>query len=227
MRDDTTIIIITQNNQRTIRETIKKLREYKKKNQNIKEIIITDNNSNDQTKNIIKEESTDGIRSIINDYKRKDKQIIIQTLTETTTKNAIILEPTLNTRLHQIRNQIKKLRKTDLVLMNRQHKKSRTKYEDKIKELKTKTKNLIIRIITGITYEDPTNNNKALQTKKILFLIKKTKSKKHFWLEIMKNPKTKITETSTHYIEEQITREDIIQKLINDFKELIRIKKIK
>ena len=115
MVDDTTIIIITKNNANKINQTIKELELYTKKHRNIKEIIIHDNNSFDGTTNKIIESNT--IRLIKNHCDNINyKEMLIEAIIQAKTNNIILLEPELHTRLHQIQRQIKKLRKSDLIL---------------------------------------------------------------------------------------------------------------
>lgn len=225
MNEDTTIIIPTKNNQKTIIETTKTLCEYMTKYRNIKQIIITDNASTDETLpkliNELNQLKDEKILLITQPTKTEEKKTLTIALEQTQTPITIIIEPELNTRLHQLQRQIKKLRKADLILPNRQHKESKTKWTNKKEETKNNKHNRLIKKILGIKYEDTTNTNKAFKTKKILEALQRTTSTNHYWQEIIKHENIKITETRTHWIQE--TNQTTNFSIIKTIKELIKI----
>ena len=229
MIDDTTIIIITKNNANRIKQTIKELELYAKKYRNIKEVIIHDNASFDGTPDKIIKSS---LIKLIRNFRANIpyKKMLLEAITEAKTNNIIILEPELNTRLHQIQRQIKKLRKSDLIIPNRHDKESTTKYADNKEELKSKAHNLLMQTITGLGYKDTHNINKALRKNKILPILKRTKNKEYYWEEAINKCKKKnmrITETPTHYIQESKQPEELFSIIIKTIKELNRIRRIK
>lgn len=232
MNEDTTIIIPTKNNQEEIIITIKEISEHMDKNRNIKQIIITDNASSDETLprlihelNRIKDER---ILLITQPTQTTRKKTLIVALEQAGTPLTIIIEPELNTRLHQIRHQIKKLRKCDIVLPNRYHKNSKTKWQGN-NEIKNRNHNRLIKKILRIPYDDTTHINKAFKTKKMLDLLDKTTSEKYYWQEglILATKKDmKISQTRTHWIEEKTETQNKIS-FLKSIKELIRIRSLK
>jgi len=222
MNDDTTIIIITHD-YFLIANTLMLLYNYVQNHHNIKEIIISDNNGNDLIKEQIKNSLIVPEMKYVGTYK-SDKESLIKAIEESRTNNIIILEQELYTRFHQIRKQIKKLRKTDLLLPNRLHKNSLCKYENKKEELRIRTQNLVIRNITKLPYPDLTNINKALKKDKILPLLKESMNKEYYWQETIKKARElglRISTCETHY-KQPITKKD--DKTIKRIIELIRIR---
>jgi len=232
MNDNTTIVIFTKNNHKKIVKTIKLLKEYCKKYHNITQIMFIDNQSTDGTPQRIKKEIAENskLRIICHEKEKNQRTLFLECEKDIHTPNTIIFEPELYTRLHQIQRQIKKLRKTDLLLPSRFHKKSKTIYTQKMSELRDKGRNFATQLMTGLEYTDPTNPNKAFKTRRIMPLIKKTKSKRNFWIELIilcKKKKMRITETKTHYVQEEKPSVDKLTQFIRDMKELRLLSKTK
>jgi len=230
MDDSTTIIITTKNKHPIIQRTIKKLKSYMKKYHNVKEIIFIDNYSTNGTlmKILSNIETENKMRLITTSKKKTWKHLLLQGIKETKTPNIIIFEPELYTRLHQIQRQIKKLRKCQLLLLNRFHSKSKTIWKNKQEEFKIRGKNYMTQLITGLEYTDITNMNKAFKKNKLLPIIKRIKSEKNFWEEtilLCKKRNIRITETSTHYVQEEKPVEDPIIKFLHTIRDLRIIKK--
>ena len=223
MSDDTTIIIITKNNHKYIKRSINLMKEYTRKYHNITNVIFYDNNSYDTTTNELNKIQHPKIITILKEESKDKKKIITECLENTSTNNVIILDQELYTKTHQIQRQIKKLRKTDLLLPSRFHSKTRCTYTQKMSEVRDKGRNFSIQLMTVLEYTDPINKNKAYKTKKILPLLKKLKSKRNFWIELIilcKKKKYRITETKTHYIQEEKPEPDKLTQFIRDMKEL-------
>jgi hypothetical protein len=230
MNDNTTIIVITRNNYKQISITIKKLNDYMKKYRNIQQTIIIDNNSDDGTNLLLKEPSPNNFLFILSNKKHSEKTLILKALDLAQTPNIILIEPELYTRLHQIQRQIKKLRKTHLLLPNRFNKKSRVKFKNKQEEFRIKSKNYMINLLTNIGIEDVINKNKAFKKDVLTKIIKKTKTKEMFWIETVKTCQKKgikITQCKTHHIQEEKPRKDNLIIFFKLIKELILIKKKK
>jgi len=231
MNEDTTIIIPTKNNQEHIEKTIQQISEHMKKHINIKQIIITDNCSTDETlpKTIhqIHHLKNKNILLITQPKPTTEKKTIIIALEQARTPITIILEPNPNTRLHQIQHQIKKLRKADIILPSRHHKESKTKFLNTKEKIINKTTNQIIRLITKLPYTDLTNTNKAFKTQKTLQILKKTKTTHLYWAELImiaKKKKIKITETRTHWKQHYTNNKKNISYLLNTIREIKKIK---
>ena len=228
MRDNTTLIILTRNCEKKIEGMISLLSTYCKKYHNIQEVIIGDNASEDETPKNLEAYKTNKIQLILYQKKNK-KKLFLECIGVTNTPLIVTLEPDLNTRLHQLQRQIKKLRKTDLLLLNRLDKESLVRFKSKTEELKIKTRNLIIRILARIQYEDLTNENKAFKKDKLEPILKKTKSKRRFWVEAIKRCEKKgikISQSRTHYIQEEKKKEDKLLLFFKEVKELLKIRKI-
>lgn len=118
-KDDTTILITTKNNQKTIKQVIIDLNKYQKKHRNIKNIIITDQNSQDKTIPLILQTINELQNPTINIITNQKKNAITQALKIINTNNTITLPPYPETSLNQIQKQIKLLRKCQLVIPNR------------------------------------------------------------------------------------------------------------
>lgn len=167
MNDETSILIVTKNNQDTIRKMIIDLNKYQKKYRNIKTIIISDQNSKDETiKEIleaIKELKNPSINLITNPkYPLKAYETGMQQII---TKNTITLPPFPETNFRMIQKEIKMLRKSSLIMPNRFHQNTLNKL-GKNKEI------------------DHSNPNKAYKTKIIKELLKKNPFLKYKELNI-------------------------------------------
>jgi hypothetical protein len=198
MNIDKTIIIPTRNNEDCIATTLQKIKEYTDNHPSVRQIIITDNASNDDTLPAILHfiHSNKDSRFLLITQPRTSltKKTLLVAIEQSQTQATIILEVQGYTRLHQIKHQCDLLTKADLVLPSRLHKNSLTNYQpttlDKIKSLFDNKK-----------YKDINNINKAFRTKIIYEALKKSKEENDYWQEIIEtNPKMKVTETRTHYI---------------------------
>jgi hypothetical protein len=200
MNELNTIIIQTKNNQDCITRSLNQLKKYIDKHSGTAQIIISDNASNDETLpqivHWINQNKDNKFLLITQPRKIDDKKSLIIALETVQTPITVILDTPLFTRLHQIKHQVKLLRKCELVLPDRFHKDTKTNYKPDL------TKK-ITRIFNKNKYEDLENPNKTFHTKKILPLIKKTQTE-NYWEEIIKeNPKLRVTQTRTHYIVEE------------------------
>jgi hypothetical protein len=190
---------------------------------NIKKICFADLGSSDNTVELVKIAFKDlfEFMGVFID----EKSALISVLGRVNTENIIIVEPELYTRFHQIRFQIKKLRKSELIIPSRLDKNSKVFWSDKNKELNVKSNNLLIRTISGLPYDDTFNPNKAFKKSKIFPLLKKCKNKKYYWQEIIRlglESDLKITSCETHYKEPKTVNE---VKIVDDFIELVRCRK--
>jgi hypothetical protein len=181
------------------------LKEYSDKHPTLRQIIIADNASKDQTIASVMKwiyEHKDGRFNLITQPNKIDeKKMLITSLEQVTTQTTIILEPELHTRLHQIRRQILLLKKADLCLPNRFHRLSITNYKPEIGQ--KAIENILNLFGMKQKYPDINNPQKSFRTKKILEALKKNKSTKQLtivWLEIIKeNPSLKISQCQTHW----------------------------
>ena len=196
MNEENTIIIQTHNNQECIEKTINALNEYMAKHPSTRQIIITDNASNDLTLpkivHLIHHLANPRILLITQPRMITEKKCLLVALEQVQTPITIILEPEGRTRLHQLKKQCELLRKCNLVLPSRNHKDSRTNYQIDFKKK-------ITRIFNKERYDDLENKNKAFHTKTMISLIKKTKTE-NYWQEIINNQKIRITQCSTHWV---------------------------
>ena len=200
------------------------------KYRNIQQTIIIDNNSNDGTNLLLKEQSPNSFLFIINNKTQSDKNLLLKALELSQTQNIILIEPELYTRLHQIQRQIKKLRKTHLLLPSRFRDKSKVTFKNKHEEFNIKRKNYFINLLTDINIEDVTNKNKAFKKDVLTKIIKKTKTNDMYWIETVKtcqNKGIKITQCKTHHIQEEKPRKDNLIIFFRLIKELMLIKKKK
>lgn len=198
MNDDTTIIILIREPSLFQINNIRRLEKYALKHKNINKIIIQPT-------------------------KQNEKKALIKSIKKSDTQNIILFEQEFYTSLNQIRHQIKKLRKTDIVLPNRFSTKSITRYEDDNIRRKDELRRILPQIFSSIPYHDINNPNKAFKKDKILPLLKKTRTNNNYWTELIylaHKEKLRITETSTHYHQKN-TRKEIM--LIEDIRDLIKI----
>lgn len=196
MNELTTIIIPTMNHEKSILKTLSNIKEYMNKHPSVRQVIITDNASRDETipgmMHWLYTNKDDRFIFITQPRKISDKKLLLIALESVQTPISIIIEPEGYTRKNQMKKQAELLRKCDLVMPSRFHKDSKTNYKGKKKTITS---------FTGEKYDDIENINKAFRTKKLLPLIKKTKSEKHYWEEIiMKKHKIRISRCSAHWV---------------------------
>ena len=230
MSDDTTLLLFTQNNQDIIKKTLSVLEVYMNKYRNVKEVLICDDNSIDRTVNIASSfvKNNVNIRIIVNGEMLYNK-LVAKAFDYVRTPLTIIIEPELYTRLHQIQRQIKKLYKADMVLTNRFDVKSRVFFANKQTELKMKSYNYFLQTMTGFDYQDMANINKGFKTFKVKDLMKKCRSNKYFWQELIARAKKidlRITQQPTHYIEKKKVLKGGLMDFVSNVMELRRIARI-
>ena len=197
MNELTTIIIPTNNHEKTILRTLSSIKEYMDKHPSVRQVIITDNASRDETipgmMHWLYNNKDDRFIFITQPKKISEKKLLLIALESVQTPISIITEQEGYTRKNQMKKQSELLRKCDLVLPSRFHKDSKTNYKGKKKTLTA---------FNGEKYDDIENTNKAFRTKKLLPLIKKTKTEK-YWEEIIrKKHKIRITKCCTHWVKE-------------------------
>jgi hypothetical protein len=225
MDDSTTILFLIKDKYPFLDRTIKLINDYVVKYRNISQIVFADNNSTDGSYNHLLGR---GFFIIKNDNNLCEKDFLIIVLEQISTNNVILLDVELYTRLHQVQRQIKKLHRCNLLITNRFHKDSLTKFKNSYEKIRVLWNNIFIMLLTGLNYSDTININKAFRKDKILPLMKLCSNRNYYWQETIKLCQKKgisITEVKTHYVESEHKTTDKLFKLLLSIKELMRIRK--
>ncbi|CAK0747552.1 hypothetical protein CCP1ISM_2810001 [Azospirillaceae bacterium] len=224
--DNTNIIVICKNIDTLIASNMKILSDYAIEHHNIQKIYFCDINSSDLTAEIINNQILPKTHFIGKfDDEREALNCVLPQLTS---DNVIMIEGELYTRLHQIRLQIKKLRKASIILPNRFSKKSKTEWYNNKQMLGVKTDNLTFRMFSGLRFDDLTNTNKAFKRKQVLELLSETLNKEYLWPEMISLALKKgirVSSIETHYIIKSDNNDDGVIKGIRRGIELLRLKK--
>jgi hypothetical protein len=189
----TTLATIVKNQAEASKYFLKKASRYAKRHLNIKRIIIYDNQSKDDTIEVIMATMAKlkdpKIVFLTNDKQENEKQQIKSILAQTHTQNIIFIEPQLYTYLRNIRLQIQYLAKVEAVYPNRLNPKSMIIWKEPRQREQVKTNNY--RMMKQLIHfvKDPTNPNKAFKTKILREIIYKSSTRKDIWKGIIKESK--------------------------------------
>jgi hypothetical protein len=198
MNQDFSIIILTKENGDCIINTMDVLQVYANKHPSLRQIIVADDASRDNTLpsiiDWIHKHCDNRFSLLTQPVSIGEKKILMSALEQVNTAITVLLDAELYTRLHQIRYQIALLKKVDLVLPSRLHRLSKTNYTPNLLQ------GIHVLLKDQKKYEDLSNPQKSFRTNIILQALKKNKSSKILWSEIIEeNPSIKYTICPTHW----------------------------
>lgn len=125
MPNDTTILIHTHNNAKTITTTLKKIEAFLKQHKGYQTTFLDQNSKDQTTKKIldhINKTQNKKITLLTIKKNKKKKELLNQLINKIiTTNNVITLEPTLNHPLRNIPILQKKLKKNHIIIPDRTH----------------------------------------------------------------------------------------------------------
>lgn len=214
IESSTTIAISTNNNANDILYTLERLSWIIKKHNNIKKILIIDNNSKDKTTEvIIKYMSHRDKKNLISLFclskKINEKNLINKILQNTITTNIIFIEPEMYTFPRQITTMIYKLQKVEAIIPTRFHKQGVSMFKNKQTKKLIEKKNEEIRRKYQLNIKDPTTTIKAFRTKTLYEINHEIKKANHYWIQIYKQVEEKKIRITQMKIEQNCIRKNL------------------